>query len=138
MNKIDTICLIDDDIIFQYLAKKVITESNLVKEIDVFYNGLDAINFLESASLNKDKLPDIIFLDLFMPVMDGWGFLEEYVSLQSKLEKKIPIYIVTSSIDPADVQKSKSMSAVIDYIVKPITKEGFLYILKNHNSEFPN
>jgi len=132
MTKINSICLIDDDMIFQYIAKKVITETNLVKEIDVFYNGLDALKFLESAHLNKEELPDIILLDLFMPVMDGWGFLDEYLLLQSKLNKKIPIYIVSSSIDPADIQKSRKISLVKDFIVKPMTRDSFLSIMDNH------
>lgn len=135
MNKIDTICLIDDDMIFQYLAQKVITETKLVNEIDVFSNGLEAIKSLESAYLNKNKLPDLILLDLFMPVMDGWGFLEEYIPLQTKLEKKIPLYIVSSSIDPADIQKSKAISTVTDFIVKPMKKEDFLHILNHHSAK---
>lgn len=134
MKKINTICLIDDDKIFQYLAQKVITDTHLVKEIDVFSNGLEAIRFLESAKFDKKKLPDLILLDLFMPVMDGWGFLDEYLLLQAKLAKKIPIYIVSSSIDPFDIQKFRSISSVTDFIVKPMTKENFLYILKNHTT----
>lgn len=138
MNKINNICLIDDDMIFQYLAQKVITETNLVKEIDMFSNGLEAIKYLKSAQTNKNKLPDMILLDLFMPIMDGWGFLEEYVSIQAAMPKKIPIYIVSSSIDPADIQKSRMMNSVTDFIVKPMTRENFMYILQNHKSKFPD
>ena len=132
MKKIDNICIIDDDMIFRYLTQKVITETHLVKDIDAFSNGLDAINFLKSVCLNDDKLPDIILLDLFMPVMDGWGFLKEYAKLQPRLSREIPIYIVTSSIDPSDIQKSKAIDLVIDFIVKPMTKETFLHIMNNH------
>lgn len=138
MNKINNICLIDDDMIFQYLAQKVITETNLVNEIDMFPNGLEAIKYLKSAHHDEKKLPDMILLDLFMPIMDGWGFLEEYVSLQPKMAKKIPIYIVSSSIDPADIQKSRLMNSVTDFIVKPMTRENFMYILQNHKSKFPD
>lgn len=130
-NKVNHICIIDDDKIFQFLAHKIITDTHLVEEIDVFSNGLEAINYLKSAHLDKDKLPDIILLDLFMPVMDGWGFLKEYLLLKPELVKKIPIYIVSSSIDPADIQKSKSIQNVTDYIVKPMTKEGFINIVGN-------
>jgi FixJ family two-component response regulator len=70
-----------------------------------------------------------------MPVMDGWGFLKKYVDLQSKLAKKIPIYIVSSSIDPIDIQKSKSINSVIDFIVKPMTKETFLQIVKKQSKQ---
>ncbi|MEO8517398.1 MAG: response regulator, partial [Flavobacterium sp.] len=114
--------------------QKVITDTHLVREIDVFSNGLEALRFLEDAQFDKKKLPDLILLDLFMPVMDGWGFLDEYLLLQAKLAKKIPIYIVSSSIDPYDIQKFKSIKSVTDFIVKPMTKENFLYILKNHTT----
>jgi len=134
MEKINTICLIDDDMIFRYLTQTLITKTHLVNEIDAFSNGLDAINFLKAVSLDDGKLPDIILLDLFMPVMDGWGFLKEYEKLQPKLTKKIPIYIVTSSIDPADIQKSKAINLVIDFIVKPMTKETFLQIMHSHTT----
>ena len=135
MKKIDNICIIDDDMIFRYLTQKVITETHLVKDIDAFSNGLDAINFLKKLSENHDKLPDIILLDLFMPVMDGWGFLKEYVKLQPQLTKKIPIYIVSSSIDPADIQKSRAISSVVDFIVKPMTKDSFLHIMQAQSSK---
>lgn len=130
-NRVKNICVIDDDKIFQYLTQRVITDTHLINDIEVFSNGLDALNYLQNNSLDKKKLPDIILLDLFMPVMDGWGFLKNYTAIESKLAKKIPIYIVSSSIDPIDIQKSKSMGYVTDFIVKPMTKEVFLKILKN-------
>ncbi len=130
-NRVKNICVIDDDKIFQYLTQRVITDTHLIEDIEVFSNGLDALNYLQNNSLDKKKLPDIILLDLFMPVMDGWGFLKSYTAIESKLAKKIPIYIVSSSIDPIDIQKSKSMGYVTDFIVKPMTKEVFLKILKN-------
>ncbi|WP_136667904.1 response regulator [Flavobacterium sp. H122] len=132
-NKIKNICVIDDDKIYQYLTQRVISDTHLIKGIELFSNGLDAINYLETNSLDKKKLPDIILLDLFMPVMDGWSFLKNFTAIQTKLAKKIPIYIVSSSIDPIDIQKSKSIVSVTDFIVKPITKEAFLKIIKKVN-----
>jgi CheY-like chemotaxis protein len=63
--------------------------------------------------------------------MDGWEFLEEYALLKPKLTKDITIYIITSSVSPADIIKAKSLKEVSDYIVKPITKEQFVAILEN-------
>ncbi|HEY4786728.1 MAG TPA: response regulator [Bacteroidales bacterium] len=130
MKKIDTLYLVDDDDIFQLLASEVINSTNLVNKIKVFSNGQEAIKFLESVRDEPDKLPEVIFLDLFMPVLDGWGFLEKYVQLKSRLNKKIIIYIVSSSIDPIDIQRAKSISEVTDYIIKPITREKFLASIK--------
>ncbi|GAA4757561.1 MULTISPECIES: response regulator [Flavobacterium] len=130
-NRVKNICVIDDDKTFQYLTHCVITDTHLIQDIEMFSNGLDALNYLQNNCLDEKKLPDIILLDLFMPVMDGWGFLKNYTEIESKLVKKIPIYIVSSSIDPIDIQKSKSLGHVTDFIVKPMTKEVFLKILKN-------
>ena len=72
----------------------------------------------------------MIFLDLFMPVMNGWNFLEEYILLKPYLKKKITIYIISSSIDPVDIKRAKSISEVSDYIIKPITRSKFLEAVK--------
>lgn len=132
MNKIKNICVIDDDKIYQYLTRRVISDTHPINDIAIFSNGLDAINYLETNCLNKKKLPDVIFLDLFMPVMDGWNFLKNFTVIQNKLAKKIPIYIVSSSIDPIDIQKSKSLGYVTDFIIKPMTKDAFLKIVNKN------
>lgn len=130
MHKIKTLCVVDDDEIFQFLTRKVIEETGIVNQVKVFSNGLDAINYLKDGDGSK-VLPDVIFLDLNMPVMDGWEFLEAYKQLQSGLEKPIPIYIISSSIAPTDVQKAKANSAVKDYIIKPFTKDKFVDTVNN-------
>lgn len=131
MKKIDTLCLVDDDNFFLFLTQKVIEGANLVNQIKLFPNGYEAIKFLKSAQENQEELPEVILLDLNMPVLDGWGFLEEYLLLQPNLEKKITIYIVSSSIDPFDFERARSISAVSDFIVKPVSKEKLLEALQN-------
>ena len=131
MKKINTLCLVDDDGTFQFLTQRIIEQTSLVKQIKIFSNGLDAINFLKTLQNKNEELPEIILLDLTMPVMDGWEFLEEYIFLQPKLSKKITIYIVSSSIDPRDIIKARTISAVTDFIIKPVTKEKFINMIKN-------
>ncbi len=126
MKKIDSICLVDDDEIFQFLANEVIKSTDLVGKVKIFSNGSEAINFIESVKDSPDELPEVILLDLFMPVMDGWGFLEKYLQIKPSLKKKITIYIVTSSIDPQDVQKANSISEVSGFVIKPLTRDKFL------------
>jgi len=126
-----TITLIDDDEIFIFLTKKAIEQTNLVDLIKVFKNGLDAINFLKENKNNIDLLPEIILLDLSMPIMNGWQFLDEFAMLNPSIGKKIVIYICSSSISPNEIIRAKAISEVSDYIIKPLTKDKLIDLIKN-------
>lgn len=119
MERINIACIIDDDPIFVFGVKKIMELIDFCDSLMVFRNGREALNNLKAIISNKDKLPDVILLDLNMPILDGWQFLEEFI--QIPCEKKIIIYIVSSSIDPEDVLRAKSFEGVSDYIVKPVT-----------------
>ncbi|PKH68882.1 response regulator [Flavobacterium sp. ALD4] len=125
------IAIIDDDSIFQFIAKRFIKSFESVNETLIFSDGKDAIDFLFSNVDDQNKLPDIIFLDINMPVMNGWQFLNKYIELKSKIEKKIMIYVVTSSNNPDDFIQAKSIHEVADYIVKPINREKYTSILNS-------
>lgn len=130
MTTIKNLFLVDDDKIFTFLTTKIIAKNNLVEEVKVFSNGLDVLNFLTENAGNPALLPEIILLDLNMPIMDGWQFLERYIELLPKIDKKIKIYVLSSSIFPEDIDKAKTIGAVSDYIVKPLTGEKLINILK--------
>lgn len=130
MKLIKTIAIIDDDDIFVYITKKAVEQTNIIQQIKVFGNGKDAIDYLKENCSNPDLLPEIILLDLSMPIMDGWQFLDEYTKIKPKIGKKIIIYIVTSSISPEDMRKAKNIDAVSDFIIKPITKDKLIEIIK--------
>ena len=130
MTTLKTLTLVDDDDIFVFLTTKIIEQTNLVDLIKVFGNGLDALNFLKENKNNVDALPDIILLDLSMPIMNGWQFLEEYNKLNPTIGKKITIYICSSSISPDDITRAKTISEVSDYIIKPITKDKLIDLIK--------
>src|SRR5690606_39581165 len=131
MRLIKNLLLIDDDEIFTFLTKRTIEETNLVEKIKIFGNGQDALEFLERAIAHKEPLPDIIFLDINMPILDGWGFLEEFISIKPFLGKKVMIFLVSTSISPHDIERAHNISEVSAYIIKPLTKEKFLNILNN-------
>ena len=78
-----------------------------------------------SSVTHENLLPDIIFLDLNMPVMDGWEFLNEFLKIKNNLNKKITLYVVSSSIDPRDLERVKSFNMVTDYLIKPIELKKF-------------
>ncbi len=119
----DVAFIVDDDQIYVFGLKKLIAINNLCKNVLVFENGEKAINHITPIIKNNDQLPDVILLDLNMPVMDGWEFLDEFVKIKPQLSKKIQIYMVSSSINPADIEKAKQYEELSDYLIKPISVE---------------
>ncbi len=89
MNKIETICIINDDEVYAFIIKKSIVKLSICNHITTFLNGEDAINSFKNIS---NILPDIILLDIHMPVMDGWSFLKEYELLLSFDKKLIMLH----------------------------------------------
>ena len=128
MMQIDSTCLIDDDPIFVFAVKRILKSSHLSENISIYNNGKDAINGLKQIIDSGKTIPNLILLDLNMPIMDGWQFLDEFIKL--KLSQKVTIYIVSSSIDPADFNRAKNYEQVSDFIVKPITRKLLLEIIK--------
>ena len=114
-------CIIDDDDIFIYGLKRMMQVANFCDSIMIYRDGQEALDSLKAIIKNKEKLPDVILLDLNMPILDGWQFLDEFV--QINLDQKITIYVVSSSVDPADVLKAQEYSVVSNYIVKPVSME---------------
>jgi len=134
MRKIDIACIIDDDPIFVFSAKKIMQIADFCKGFLVFHNGHEAINNLKAIiSTKQESLPDVILLDLNMPVMDGWEFLDEFVKIPT--DKEITIYIVTSSVDPEDVIKAKAYDKVSNYIVKPISMESLKNLMTSDRDQ---
>ncbi|MEG3655774.1 response regulator [Arenibacter palladensis] len=125
--------LIDDDEIFQFIMKNTIAEISPDIKIKFFSDGEKGIDFLKQNLGAATNLPDIILLDVNMPFMDGWEFLNEYKSLQTEIKKDINIYLLTSSNNPSDIAVAKEISELSGYLVKPISKEG----IKNLISHLP-
>lgn len=129
MTKIETACIIDDDPIFVFAAKRMMHLANFCERFLVFHNGKKALESLEPLMRNGDNLPEVVLLDLNMPVMDGWQFLDQFIQIPTS--KKVMVYIVTSSIDPEDLNRAKSYEVVSNYIVKPINLDMLTEILKD-------
>lgn len=132
MKLIKTLWLIDDDEIFVYLTRKIIDKTQLTEQIKVFENGQIAIDYLSRLGANSKYLPEIIFLDLMMPVLDGWGFLDEYKAMLETFQSKIKLYILSSSVSPQDIKRAKKFKGIVDFITKPITKEKITEIERNY------
>lgn len=121
-SKVELACIIDDDTIYVNLIKKIIETKKLCENLMIFSDGKESIDYFKALLQNIDesRIPEIIFLDLNMPIMDGWEFLEQFTSIKNRLKKPITIYIVSSSINPLDINRAKSLNSVHDYIIKPM------------------
>lgn len=129
MKKECIIALVDDDKIFQLTTSRIIKQKRPASTLQQFYNGDEAISFLKENQFKPEELPDIILLDINMPVTDGWMFLEEFQKMVSSIDKEIQIYMVSSSIAVEDMKRAKENPCVLGYITKPLREEDFLSII---------
>lgn len=112
MNK--RILLIDDDETTNFISKLVLKSAG-IEDVSEAINVMDALSYLER------DCPDIIFLDINMPIMDGWAFLEEQKT--KKLCGRTKVAMLTSSARPEDKQKAQGYASVIAYLEKPLTED---------------
>ena len=123
--KFKNVFVVDDDKIFHFIIKKLLFNNNIKVEPKFFENGLQAIEGIKSNLQNDEATPDLILLDINMPVLDGWEFLEEFKTLKNRLQKEIAIYIISSSDNIVDRNRAKDFKDEIkDYFLKPITIDG--------------
>lgn len=120
-----SLCLIDDDAIYLMLVKRLISFNGFSSEILEFSDGQEAFTKLKAIHLTGEPLPEVIFLDVNMPIWDGWDFLDEFMKLG--LEKYPDVYIVTSSTHSMEKEKALSYPIVRDCLVKPFEMD----VLKN-------
>ncbi|MFM2213231.1 MAG: Regulator of RpoS [Bacteroidota bacterium] len=125
MIKFNDVFVVDDDKIFHFIIKKLLLNNNINVSPKFFENGLLALNGIKDKLDRGEALPDLILLDINMPILDGWQFLEEYIKLKDRLKKEIPIYIISSSDNTVDTDRAKDFkSEISDYYLKPVTVEA--------------
>ena len=126
--KYNAIMLIDDNEIDNLINQKIIESSNICKNIFTHTGGKSAIEFLKNmekiAASVPGCLPEIIFLDIDMPLMDGFQFLDEFDKLAKDTKQYCNIVMLTSSINPQDMNKSKKYDYVKKYVNKPLTQDS--------------
>ncbi|WP_447637759.1 response regulator [Flavobacterium microcysteis] len=119
------ILCVDDDPITLMLYKMVIAKASFTEEIITAKNGQEAMDYYTNLKAsNETCCPELIFLDLNMPVMGGWEFLDNFIKKDyQEFNTKTKVIVLSSTIDPTDIEKSKTYPIVIDFLSKPITKE---------------
>ena len=115
---------IDDDNTTLTICRLVIAKAGFAGEIITAINGREGIDFFERHVNDTATLPDIVFLDLNMPVMNGWDFLEEYAARYADKLPGVKIVILSSTVNPEDFRKAAQQPIVTDFISKPISVEA--------------
>ncbi len=127
--KLSCILLVDDDPDDNHYHQIIIKRMNIVEHIDIAANGIEALAYLRNEA---NKIPDIIFLDLNMPKMNGWEFLEKYKDFSPEKKAKVLVVILTTSANPDDVKKGEEVPDVTRYETKPLTDELMSDILQKY------
>lgn len=122
MKQVKNVLLIDDDKMFSMINERILNIAKFASSVKSFSSAADALKELKLLiKTNPDKFPDVIFLDINMPEMDGWAFLEAVKKFSAAILKKCKIFILSSSIDGNDIARSKTYKMVCDLIPKPLS-----------------
>jgi CheY-like chemotaxis protein len=130
--KINCILLIDDDKSTNFLHKIIIEETGVSEKVEAVQTGQEALDYLERKKEGVYPRPDLIFLDINMPGMNGWEFLEEYEKLDDNIKGEIMIMMLTTSINPDDEEKAKNTKFINGFLNKPLTTEALEKIIDDH------
>lgn len=122
MRPLKLACIIDDDGIFVFATRRLMEIASFCEEVIVYRNGKDALDGLSERMKQGFPLPEVILLDLNMPVLDGFQFLEQFSSWP--FTSGTSLYMITSSINPEDMQKAATFPIVKRYITKPISLDA--------------
>ncbi len=121
--KIDLVMLVDDNDTDNFINKRIIELTKFAPNIEIKNSGKSALEYLEKNKNNNSKLPDLIFLDINMPIVDGFVFLYEFESFPENVKEKCKVVILSSSDNKRDIDKIVNNNYVIKFITKPLTEE---------------
>lgn len=133
MNKmLKYVLLIDDDEPTNYFNELIIGEQQCAENIISVQNGQAALDLLKNNGKNPHPTPELIFLDINMPAMSGWEFLENYQNLKQENRAKVVIVMLTTSLNPDDRKRAETIDVIDDFYQKPLTAEVLQAILEKH------
>lgn len=139
MKKLNSVLLIDDDVAINFISKMLIKKAGITDHIEIVLNGKQALDYLTNSGKYEKSdgifpQPMLIFLDINMPVMDGWEFAEAFSKLDENQKGKVIIVMLTSSLNPDDKERASNLPAVSGFQNKILTMEGLILIM---NQYFP-
>ncbi len=135
--KLNCLMVIDDDAPTNFINTMIIEEANCTRHLEILDSGIKALNYLQKSGKMVDQqnskiLPDIIFLDLNMPRMNGWEFLDEYKKIMNNFCIKPIIIMLTTSINPDDKKRAESILEVAGFENKPLTAEMIQRVVETY------
>ncbi|HWI90313.1 MAG TPA: response regulator [Flavisolibacter sp.] len=133
-NKLNCVLLVDDDEPTNFLNKMVLEDIGCAETITVADSGQHALDYLAKAEgpNGNPSSPDLIFLDINMPAMNGWEFLDRYSALEKQQKANVVIVMLTTSLNPDDRSKASSLPDVSGFETKPLTPEKLQSILEKY------
>jgi len=134
-SKLNCIMLVDDNQDDNFFHEREIKKNNPATIVIKKNTAMSALEYLKSTKDNINLQPDLILLDINMPGMNGWEFLQEYNLLAEEFQGRVIIIMLTTSENSDDIEKAKSGSFVSDFITKPMTKDIMKNIIKQYFKE---
>ncbi len=128
MQQLDCIILVDDDEVTNYVHESVIEDAGVTKDVLVAEDGQRALNLLQELEAKQAPSPNLIFLDINMPVMNGFEFLDAYQQMKGQFKQPVIIVMLTSSLNPKDVSRAQAAGAT-DFLDKPLTTDKLNNVL---------
>jgi CheY-like chemotaxis protein len=138
--RLQSVLVIDDDEPTNFLNQLIIEKSGYARHVKTVQSGQDALDYLENScsGSQENSVPDLIFLDINMPAMNGWEFLEKYKTLDAEKRGKVMVVMLTTSLFPEDQLRAKEIPEVSCFENKPLTSEKLDKILNQFFNSFQN
>lgn len=135
MNKINRVLFIDDDAANNFLNQMLVEDLGFAKNISFALNGQEALDILERCTDEageENSFPELMFVDINMPVMDGFEFMEAFAKAEKWKNKSVMVCMLTTSLNPSDREKADNINAIQEFVPKPLTQEGLQDLLAKH------